>query len=201
MEHKRRTVWPSDSNIGQIFGEKLPNHNARTENKPSRNASTSTQMGGSHIGHDNVLSPRIPVAPRHNVASSPINKPSITRICLAPTSQDLVLSPRMPVAGKPWKFYHGFLGIELGGPATLAHRKNSDRQIVAIKSLKGEIGKIQALVENTHKNIIQCHDIYFVPGSFFLIEECMDVTLSEVVACPWDLEEEQIAAVCSEVCF
>lgn len=135
---------------------------------------------GQIIPHPKLPQPHMPVA----------LKP------LKPVLEEHTLVPRM---GKPWKFYHGFLHIELGGPAMLVYWNKPDRQVFAIKQLKGTYDDIRGLLEDSHKNIVRCYDTYALPDSFFLIEECMDVSLMEVIACPWDIEEEQIATVCMEV--
>jgi hypothetical protein len=143
---------------------------------------------------------RVTAWPGELNASQIISRPKFPQphmpVALKSIPEEHTFAPRI---GKPWNFYHGFLRIELGGPATLAYRKRPDRQVFAIKQIEGTYSDIQGLLENSHKNIIRCYDTYAQPDCFFLVEECMDVSLLEVVACPWDLEEEQIATVCTEV--
>ncbi|PWW72161.1 hypothetical protein C7212DRAFT_348317 [Tuber magnatum] len=74
-----------------------------------------------------------------------------------------------------------------------------NKPIVCINVFKGECEEIRRLLANPHINILQCHQAFEICEQFFLVTEAITISLSEIIACPDRLQENQIATVAKEV--
>ncbi|KAA8893025.1 kinase-like domain-containing protein [Sphaerosporella brunnea] len=131
---------------------------------------------------------------------SPQQDPHLKLFCLSNPSAS-IFSPGVK-QGNPWVEYQSFMVTRLGGETTLAFKKPHGK-VVAIQELDNTRGlDIAALLRAlTHidANIVRIFEGYVFKGSTFIIQECMDARLSEVIACPSKLEEHHIATVCVEI--
>jgi hypothetical protein len=94
--------------------------------------------------------------------------------------------------------------VTLGGEVTFAFKKAGKPGLVyAVQELDSTSDNLASLLQSpqyTTSNIIQVYERYCFQGTTFLMQECMDVSLAEVIACPLKLEEHHIATTCLEVC-
>ncbi|KAF8545273.1 hypothetical protein BDD12DRAFT_800354 [Trichophaea hybrida] len=104
------------------------------------------------------------------------------------------------IQANPWADYRRVMKVELGGEVTLAS-KTPYGLVYAIQELKGNRRDLDSLLQLqvSDPNTIRVHERYYFDDKTFLIQECMDASLSEVIACPWNLKETQVAMICLEV--
>ncbi len=89
--------------------------------------------------------------------------------------------------------------FQLGGPTVLAFKKKDSGLVYAVQQVHGVHKDHELLLTMRHSNIVTTFETFQLQNNCFLVQECMDVTLAEVIACPWSLKEAHIATVCQEV--
>ena len=100
----------------------------------------------------------------------------------------------------PWKYYRKVFGLTLDHSSIVAIRKSS-YELTTAKSLSGPEGegKYEMLRQIRHENVIALLDCFECNNSLHVFFEHVEISLTQIVACPAYPNERQLAAMLRQV--
>ena len=103
----------------------------------------------------------------------------------------------------PSTAYEGLIEVSLGEPMKIV-RKVENGQVFLLQQHPSmdsddKLDFMYSHPDYPSSNIIRVHERYTFQGETFIIQEPLDTTLAEVLACPMALREAEIASVCMAV--
>ena len=130
---------------------------------------------------------------RPKYSRTPMSAQPVALTQLILTSENKLLSRLKTNPTSPWHTHHILLKLGFKKIGLMAYNTKSS-QIVVVKHC--QISRLtQARLSQlaiSHDRFVRVQDFYEFDSNLYVIQECMEVSLSEVIACPVDLDETHI---------
>lgn len=102
----------------------------------------------------------------------------------------------------PHYSYRPIFALGHSGDLVMAiSRTNPFRQPLPIKKtlIPQDFDTRKVLVQVCHPKIVRVMEVFYYGSSIFSVYEKMEISLQQIAALPFQLEEHQVATICSEV--
>lgn len=101
--------------------------------------------------------------------------------------------------GRPWDHYRMAYSLELGGSVAVVQREPATKELFTVRSFSGPSAseKLSFLRQLQHDNVLLSHQIFSFEDVFYVVSECMAISLEELtIARP---DEPQLATIIHQV--